>query len=61
MKRNGRMMTGRRKKKKVSLNSNALGFRISPFKVVFYSFMGVFGYNYYLNLYKDLPEENFGK
>jgi hypothetical protein len=57
----GKMTTGRKKKKEVKLATNPVGFRVSPFKVVWYSFLGVFGYNYYLNLYTDLPEENIGK
>ena len=54
-------MTGKRKKKQVRLFSNALGFKFSPFKLIWYGFLGTFGYNYYLNLYTDLPEENLGK
>ena len=28
--------------------------------MVFYSIFGVFGYNYYLNLSKEMPENHFG-
>ena len=35
--------------------------RITPFRVIWYSFLGVFSYNYYLNLYERKPEESWGK
>lgn len=60
-KKNGKMTTGRKKKKEVNYLFNTLGFKFSPLKIIWYSFLGTFGYNYYLNLYTDLPEENIGK
>lgn len=61
MRKIGKRMTGRMRKTLVRPFSNRVGFRISPFRVLWYGFLGIFGYNYYLNLFTDLPEENFGK
>lgn len=53
-------MNMRRRKKVGSWFFILIGFKFKPFKALFWTCMGVFGYNYYLNLFSDLPEENLG-
>lgn len=57
----GRRAGGRRRRKGYIRELTTVGFKFKPLKIIWYSMLGTLGYNYYLNLYTDLPEDNFGK